>query len=175
MFSLFIKTSLIAQESIQVSYSWEHDILNSNVVLSKFFMKIAYFNVKCHGYVYIMNIHKYVQRTFLSKNHVHNIPHDSSRFPNTHNVPQTFPACSKVLITCESWNMYGFRHLCTWTTYNVWKIRIIKWDYEYGGKLPLESSVNRECVIYSRGIWQLSVVLKERERVDCCKLADEKK
>ena len=90
------KTSLIAQESIQVSYSWEHDLLNSNVVLSKFFKKMAYFNVKCHGYVYIMNIHKYVKRTFLSKNHVHNIPHDSSRFPNTHNVPQTFPTCSSI-------------------------------------------------------------------------------
>ena len=28
------------------------------------------------------------------------------------------------------------------------KLGLIKWYYEYRGKLPLESSVNRECIIY---------------------------
>jgi hypothetical protein len=45
--------------------------LASNVVLSRFFKKMAYFNVKFH-YVYIMKIHKY-ERTIVLKKFAHNI------------------------------------------------------------------------------------------------------
>ena len=107
------KTSLIAQESIQVSYSWEHDLLNSNVVLSKFFKKMAYFNVKCHGCVYIMNIHKYVKEHFYRRIMFTTFPMTPQDFQILTMFPKLFLYCSKVLITCEPCNMHGFHHLCT--------------------------------------------------------------
>ena len=46
-------------------------ILASNVVLSRFLKKTAYFNVKCH-FVYKMKIDKH-ERAFLLKNYAHNV------------------------------------------------------------------------------------------------------
>ena len=106
LFSLFIRTSLVVEESIVFSVIWHFGL--DGCTIKVFLWKIACFNLKCH-YVYIAKIHKY-ERTFVLKKEC------SQRFPkfsNAHKVPQDSHAYSKVLITYEPWNAYGSHHLCT--------------------------------------------------------------
>ena len=63
MFSPFNMTRLVAQK---VSYSAQYDILASDVVLSRFFKKMAYFNVKCL-FLYTMKINKYEIKIFIEE------------------------------------------------------------------------------------------------------------
>ena len=72
MFSPFNMTCLVVQESVVIvlmCYSTQYNILVLDVVLSRFFKEMAYFNVKCH-FVYTMKIHKY-KRIFLLKKYAH--------------------------------------------------------------------------------------------------------
>jgi hypothetical protein len=72
-----------------------HDILASNVVLRRFFKKLAYFNLKCH-FVYITKIHKH-ERTHALKKYAHNIP---PRFPMFPQGSPRVPQCSHKVPQC---------------------------------------------------------------------------